>query len=451
MCNETVTTAGDEDICGNSNYSSNVTDVVVSRKAQFENIQSSTPVCDGDDWCNVEHLENVEVSKERDDTRVLMVTNKVIDPIGENIARNTANPVDSEGEMPVKCQDTLAELESSSETVINTDKNFEHAEGCDAQDHKLVKQSTPNDTELLSCIESSHSPSAVEHENGSSSVVSSKSDEVSHSHHCNETREEKESDVCIFQELNGVTGIEDNLAVLNDESGDLELQSDENKPTKMIGDVESEKSANVVMHSSHKDQIELRDKSVDAEMQNCQNKHDANPCNLEMQDYFTEGSVGIHDDTFDSGRKLVSVEVQGNHTELHEVPFDADGHVGPNDQIDHTGNDQNSYNKLVVKPTDLQDEDNEAEWSGKSCNGKRECSEIDVSTNFVRIRVRDSSELQPIPTDSKKNDDAAVDADTVLKMKANNEQRDTVCSGNETSLIEPEHAMDDREGKKKKS
>jgi hypothetical protein len=466
-------------------------------------------------------LKDIEVSKERDDTKVLKITDKIVDKVGENDSRNT---VDSEGEMPVKSQNNFCELESSPETLVNADKMFKHSGNCGAPDHIRVKENKQYDTELFNDIESSHSPSALEHEDGSDSVLSSKSDEMSHSHSCNETSEENKSDVHLFRDVESNIETEDSEGPLHDKLVDLEAQSDENQPSKILHNVQmleddslerseksadvemqnrhtklsekstdvemqnyqselSEKSADVQMENDqtelseksaevnmkndltelieksddaemHSDQVELNGKSTDVEMQNdqtetmvevemqnCQNEH-VSSGDVEMQDCFIQESVCVPNDTPDSDRKLVGIEVQDHQPKL-KVSSDVDDCAVPNGRDDQVGNadvPQYSCNKPGVKP-------DEAEKGDKLCLMKRGYSEAD-NINFVRIRVRDSSELQAVPNDNMKTNDRAIGEDNVPKASASNEESGTVSIEKEISIIEAEHGVGNREGNK---
>jgi hypothetical protein len=445
MCNETVTTAGDEDMCGNSNKSSIVSDVVVSHSAKPENVQLSNSVFDGNDFSNPEHLKNVKVSKERDDTKLLKIIDKVNDTVDEKTARNTDNLVDSEREMHVK----------------------------------FVEENKLYDTEIFNDIESSHNPSAVENENGKSSVMSSES-EVFHTNPCSETSEEKEFRCHLFQDLDGETEVEDSEAVLSGKAVDVELQGGDTEKRKTLGGLEvlrcgsvesSEKLTDVEMQNDYtelsehvetqNDQTELRVKPTDIEMQNdetenlvevglqnCQNEHNVISGDTKVQDCSIEG---MYNDTLHSDRKLIGVEAQDDQTELNEVSSVVDDYAGRNemdDQVDHViEDDKYNHNKPGAKLTNLKDEDIEAERNDKLCLLKNESSEAGVHVNVINIRVRDSSELQAIPTDIRKND-RAVDEDSGLRTQDSSEQSGTVSSEKETSLVEPEHAVYTGEGNK---
>lgn len=465
-------------MCGNSKESSIVADAVVAQNTQFDNVQSSAPACDVDGCYKSKHLKDTQVSKERNDTKSLKIGD--IDNAGGNDSRSA---VTFEREMRFKSEGSFRDLGTSSVTLINAGKMFKHSGNSGAPDNICVKENKQNDTELFSDIESSHSPNAMEREDESNTVMSPKSDEVSHSQPCNETSEENASDALLCQELEVNMETKDSEGTLHDKLVDLEVQSDENQPSnaQMLEDDSleiSEKSSDVQMEINQtelseksgdvemqNDQTELSEKSADVEMeinqtelseksadqtetvveieiQNCQNEHVISG-DIEMQDCFIQGSINVHNDTPDSDRKLVGIEVQ-DQTELKEASPDGDSSVGSNDagdQVDNAGKDDYyDNNKPGMKP-------DEAEKSDKLCPVKGGHYEAD-SIHFVRIRVRDSSELKAVPGDSMKTNDRVVGEDNVPKTNASNEENDIVSTEKETSIIEADRAVDNRGGNK---
>lgn len=482
-------------MCGNSKESNIVADVV--QNTQFENVQSSAPACNVGECCKSKHLKVTEVSKEGDDIKVLKIADPIIDKAGET---DSINAVASEREIPVKSKDSFRELETSSETLVNADEIFKHSGKCGAPDHICVKENKQYDTELFNDIGSSHSPNAMEYEDGSNTVVSSKYDEVSHSHPCNETSEENGSDALLCREVESNVETEGNEDALHDK---LEVQSDEYQPSKILCNAQmleddsvgrsekspdaemqnhqtelseksaavemqndqtelSEKSADVQMEISqielsekssdvqvYSEQTELNENSIDhtetvleVEMQNCQNEH-VSSGDIEMQNCFIQGSINTHNDTPDSDTKLVAIEVQ-DQTKLKEASADGDSSVGPNDTGDEVDNaDEDNYyghNKPGMEP-------NEAEKSDELCTVKGGYSE-GGNIHVVRVRMRDSSELKAVPGDSMKTNDRVVGEDNVPKTNASNEENGIVSTEKETSIIEAEHAVDNRGGNK---
>jgi hypothetical protein len=450
MCSETITTAGDEDMCGNSNKSGIISDVVVSHSAKPENVQLSNSVFDGNGFCNLEHLNNVEVSKERDDSKVLKAADKANDAVDEKTSRSTDSIVDSETEAHVK----------------------------------FVEENKLHDKGIFSDTECSHSPSsAVERENGISSVVSSRS-EVSDVDPRSETSGGKEFHCRLFQDFDDETEVEGNEKVLSDKAGVVELQAGEIEQRKTLGSLEvgqcgsvepseNENMTDVEMQNDYielsehlpnvetqDDQTELSGKSTDTEiqndctenlvevgLQNCQAEHNVDCGDTKVQDCSSERPVGMHNDALHSDRRLFGVEAQDGQTKLNEMSSVVGDHVGPNDidgQVDRVADDKYNHSKPGVKLTSLKDEDTEAEGGDKLCLLKKE-SEADIRVNVFSVRVRDSSELQAIPTDIKKND-RTVDEVSMLHTEGSSEQHGTVCREKETTLVEPEHAVCTGEG-----
>jgi hypothetical protein len=430
-------------MCGNSKGSSTVADAVIAQ---------STPACGVDDCCKSKHLKDIDVSKERDDIKVLKTADKATDKIDENDYRSA---VASEGEKPV------CESETSSETAVNADKMFENSGNCGPPDHIPLKGNNRYDSVLFIDTESSHS--ALERDDGSNNVMSSKSDEVSHSRPCNGTSEENESDILLCQEVESSIETEDNESALHDKLVDLEVQTDKTQPSKIVCSVQmleddsleiggksacvelknhqtelSDKSADVEMQNDqtelseksadikvHREQTELNEKSndqtenvVEIQMQNCQNEH-AISGDIEMQDCLDQGSIGMRNDAPDSDRKFGGVEVQ-DHTELKEVSSHGVGSVGPNDagdQVDDADEDHHyGQSKPSMKP--------------------------ETNTHFVRIRVRNSSELKAVPSDR------AVGEDNVAKTNISIDENGIVSVEKGTSVIEAENAVDNIGGNK---
>lgn len=489
-------------MCGNLKKSSVISDSFVSCSAKPESVQSGNSVLDGNDVCNTKHLKNVKVSEEIHDNKV-----------EENTARRT-NLVDSEKRKLVKS----------------------------------VEENKPYDTEILSDTESSHNSSAVEHENGKSSVTSSNS-VVSRLRSSSEVSEEKGFRVRSFQGLDDDTEVEDSEAVLSNKSVDLELQSDETEqrkilgglemqqdgsaePSEMMTDVEmqnddteirehltnvetqndqtglNEKSSDIETQNyqtelneklsdiemkndqtelnekssdteTQNDQTELNEKSSDIEMQNdqtelneklsdieiqnyqtenlvevgmqnCQNEHNVSSSDLEVQDCCSEGSADVHNGALHPDRKLISVDAQDDQTKLSEMSSDVDNQVGPNDMDCQVGNvteDKFNHSEANVILPNPKDEDMEVEQDDKLYPLEKTSSETDIRVNVVSVRVRDSSEVQAVSTDIKKNG-RAVDEGNVLITEDSSKQSCSVPSKIERSLVEPEHAVFTGEGNK---
>jgi hypothetical protein len=473
-CSETVTTA-DDNMHGNCKKSSSVTDVALSCDALSENIQSSIPICNGDDSHNSEQLKNAEVSNEISDSKVFEVTDKGIDAAGENSARNAANPVGSEREITVLFQDSSAELESNSETLVNPDKTLGCTGNCGPPHNELVKECKQYDTELFSDIESSNSLDAVEHENGKSSVVSSRTGDVPESRHCNQASEGSEADVHLFQELDGDFqgldgGADDSEAVLNDKSVDLDLRSDGIEPSRIVCDVQvqqdvlmepSGKLADVEMGS---DEAELSKKSADVEMQNDENEvssdlndragssdldyhiahvsedreYDVNGPSMkpvDLEDKSTKAERGDKlDDTeakqSDKFYKGTEAEQGGKFYKSTEAEqgckFDKGAEVEQDDKLDKDS-EVEQINKL--------DKDPEVEQDGKLCHVEKGCAEADV--------------WQAVSNDKKIITVKAVDEGSVLRTKASSEHNGTASSEKETPFIELEHTVENGKGNKK--
>jgi hypothetical protein len=439
-------------MCGNSKESSTVADVAVAKNTQFDDVQSSALACDAENTCESKQLKDVEVSKERDvDIRICKKADEIVDKVGEN---DTGNAIASEGDMSVISNDNFYELKTNSETSVNADKMFERSGNSDAPDHIPVEENKLYDTE------SSHSPSALDHDR-SKTVTSSKSGELSRSNHCNEITTENES-VLSCREVERNIETEDIEGALEDELVDVEVQSDENRPSKVLHSVQmledgkstnvktknrdtelNEKSSDLEIQNTetkfnekssaievHSEKPDLNEKSCDkaetkaeVEMQNHQNDHGISG-DVEMQDCFVQRSVGTRNETPDSDRKLAGVDAQ-DQRELNEVSSDGDGDVRPNgadDQVDNA-NEDHCYNQS--KPSMKPDEAD--------------------NTHFVRIRVRNSSELKAVPSDSIKANDRAVE-DNVLKTSDNNEENDSITVEKEAPVIVGKHALDNRGG-----
>lgn len=439
-CSETVTTA-DDNIHGNSNKSSSVTDDVLPCNARSENIQSNIPVCNGEDSQNLEQLKNTEVSKEMCDSQVFDVADKGIDTAGDNSARNAANPIGCKTEVTVLFQDSSAELESNSETLVNPDKPFEPAGNCSAPNNEPIKECKQYDTE------SSYSHDAVEHENGKISA-SSKTDDVSVSRHASQASERIEADVHLFQELDGdFQGLdgdaEGSEAVLNDKSVDVELQSDETGPSRL--DVQMQQD----------DLLEPCGKSADAEVGNDQTELSKKSADLAMQN------------------------------KENEVSSDLSGHAGSNDSDDHTEHvsEDHGYDVTVpdVKPIDLEDKNTEAEQGDKLVEdtGEEESHKFGKGTEVEQgVKLGKDSEAgqsdkldkdpeveqdgklchmeegyseaevwQAVSNDSKITN-VKADEDSVLRTKASREHSDTVSPAKETTFIELEHTLENGKGNK---
>jgi hypothetical protein len=473
-------------MCGNSKGLSTIAHAVIAKSTQSENAPSSIPACGVDDCCKSEHLIDTEVSKEKDDIKVLKTTDKIIDKkdtgvtkerddievlktadkiiekkdievskekgdikvlktadrIIDKIAENDSrNAVSFKGETPVVSEDSFCELETSSETSVNADRMFEHSGNCGPPDHVPLKE---YDTQLFNFIESSHSRTAPEHGDGSNNVVSSKSHKVSHSHPCNETSEENESDALSYQEVESNKETEDKDNALH-KLIDLEVRNDKNEPSKILCSVQmleedspeiSGKSADVEMRNDetessgksadvkvHREQTELNEESSDQtenvvgkQMQNVQNER-ANSGDIEMQDSFDQASIGMHKDKPDS-----------DHTELKEVSSGGDGSVGLNEADDQVDNADEDHRYGQSKPSMKPNEAN--------------------NRHFVRIRVRNSSELKEVPSDSMKSNDRALGEDNVPKTDASIEENGIISVEKETSVTEADHAVDNRGGNK---
>jgi hypothetical protein len=151
----------------------------------------------------------------------------------------------------------------------------------------------------------------------------------------------------------------------------------------------------------------------------------------------------MHNDIPDSDRKLVGIEAQ-DQSELKEVSSDGDSSIGPNDTGDQVDNADEDSCYGHTKPGMKLDE---AEKNDKLCPVKRGYSEAD-NIHFVRIRVRDSSELKAVPDDSMKFTDRVVGEDNVPKTNASNKENGIVSIEKETSIIEAEHAVDNGGGNK---
>lgn len=467
-CSETVTTA-DDNIHGNSNKSSSVTDDVLPCNARSENIQSDIPVCNGEDSQNLEKLKNTEVSKEMCDSQVFDVADKSIDTAGENSARNAANPIGCKREVTVLFRDSSAELESNSEALVNPDKPLEPAGNCSAPNNEPIKEGKQYHTELFSDIESSYSHNAVEHENGKSSV-SSRMGDVSDSHHGSQASEGIEAD--LFQELDGdfhgLDGdVEDSEAVLNDKSVDVELQSDETGPSRLDVQMQqddllepSEKSADVEMGN---DQTELSKKSADVAMQNKENEVSSDLSGQagsnDPDDHMEHVSVDHGCDVTGSGMKPVDLEDKNTEAEQGDKLDEDTGAEQGDKLVEDTGAEQSDK---FGKGTEVEeggkfDKDTEAEQGdklgkegeagqgdkldkvpeverdGKLCHMEKGCSEAEV--------------WQAVSNDSKITN-VKADESSVLRTKASSEHSDTVSPATETPFIELEHTLENGKGNK---
>ena len=443
-CSETVTTA-DDSMHGNGNKLSSVTDDVLPCNARSENIQSSIPVCNGEDSQNLEQLKNTEVSKELRDSKVSEVADKGIDTAGENSARNPADPIGCEREVTVLLQDSTAELESNSETSVNPDEPFGPAGNCGAPHNEPTKECKQYDAELFSDVESSCSLNAVEQENGKSSV-SSRTGDVSDSHHCCQASEGSEGDVHLFQELDGdFQGLdgdaEDSEAVLNDKSVDVELQSDETGLSRIGVQMEQDdllepsvKSADVEMGN---DQTDLSKNSTDVAIQN---KEDEVLSDLHSQagsDDSDDHTEHVSEDNgYDvTGPGMKPVDLEDRNTEaVQGDKLDKDTGAEQSDKFDK-GAEAEQDDKLgedsEAGQGDKLDKDPEVEQDGKLCYMEKGYSEADV--------------WQAVSNDSKTNI-KAVDEGSVLRTKASSEHSDTVSPEKEAPFIELEHTAENRKG-----
>lgn len=457
-CSETVTTA-DDSIRGNSNKSSSVTDDVLPCNARSENIQSNIPVCNGDDSQNLEQLKNTELSKEMCDSQVFDVADKVRDTAGENSARNAVNPSGCKREVTVLFQDSSAELESNSETLVNPDKPFEPAGNCSAPNNEPIKECKQYDTELFSDTESSYSHNAVEHEKRKNSV-SSRTGDVSDSHHSSQASEGIEADVHLFQELDGdFHGLdgdaEDSEAVLNDKSVDVELQSDETGPSRLDVQMQQDdllepsgKSADVEMQN---DQTELSKKSADVAMQNKENEVSSD---LSGQAGSNDSDDHIEhvseDDGYDvTGPGMKPIDLEDKNTEGEQGDklvedtgaeqsdkFDKGTEVEQGGKFDN-GTEAEQGDKLgkdsEAGQGDKLDKDPEVGQDGKLCHMEKGYSEAEV--------------WQAVSNDSKLTN-VKADEGSVLRTKASREHSDTVSPAKETPFIELEHTLENGKGNK---
>jgi len=470
-CSETVTTA-DDSIHGNSNKSSSVTDDVLPCNARSENIQSNIPVCNGEDSQNLEQLENTEVSKEMCDSQVFDVVDKGIDTAGENSARNAANPTGCKREVTVLLQDSSAELESNSETLVNSDKPFEPAGNCSAPSNEPIKECKQYDTELFSDTESSYNHNAVEHENGKSSV-SSRMGDVSDSHHGSEASEGNEADVHLFQELDGdFHGLdgdaEDSETVLNDKSVDVELQNEETDKSVDV-ELQNEETgpSRLVVQMQQDDLLEPSGKLADVEVGNDQTELSKKSADVTMQNNENEGSsdlsgqAGSNDsddhtehvsedhgcDVTEAGMKPIDLEDKNTEAEQGDK-LDEDAGAEQSDKFDkgteleqggkfYKGTETEQGDKLgndsEAGQGDTLDTDPEVQHDGKLCHMEKGYSEAEV--------------WQTVSNDSKITN-VKADEGGVLRTKASREHSDTVSPAKGTPFIELEHTLENAKGNK---
>jgi len=457
-CSETVTTA-DDSIHGNSDKSSSVTDDLLPCNARSENIQSNIPVCNGEDSQNLEQLENTEVSEEMCDSQVFDVADKGIDTAGENSARNAANPTGCKREVTVLFQDSSAEFESNSETLVNSEKTFEPAGNCSAPSNEPIKECKQYDTELFSDIESSYNHNAVERENGKSSV-SPRKDDVSDSHHGSQVSEGIEADVHLFQELDGdFHGLdgdaEDSEAVLNDKSVDVELQNEEIGTSRLVVQMQQDdllepsgKSADVEMGN---DQTELSKTSADVAMQNNENEVSSDLSGQagsnDSNDHTEHVSEDHGYDVTGPGMKPIDLEDKDTEAEQGDK-LDEDTVAEQSDKFDkgteveqggkfYKGTEAEQGDKLgndsEAGQGDTLDKDPEVQHDGKLCHMEKEYSEAEV--------------WQTVSNDSKITN-VKADEGGVLRTKASREHSDTVSPAKGTPFIELEHTLENAKGNK---
>ena len=420
-------------------------------------MQSNIPVCNGEDSQNLEQLKNTEVSKEMCESQVFDVDDKGIDTAGENSARNAVNPIGCKREVTVLLQDSSAELESNSETLVNPDKPFEPAGNCSAPNNEPIKECKQYDTELFSDMESSYSHNAVEHENGKSSV-SSRTGDVSDSHHSSQASEGIEADVHLFQELDGdFHGLdgdaEDSEAVVNDKSVDVELQSDETGLSRLDVQMQEDdllepsgKSADVEMENDH---TELSKKSADVAMQNKENEVSSDlsgQAGSSDSDDRTEHVSEDHGyDVTQPGMKPIDLEDKNSEAEQGDK-LDEDTGAEQSDKFDKgteveqggkfdKGTEAEQGDKLgkdsEAGQGDKLDKDPEVEQDGKLCHMEKGYSEAEV--------------WQAVSNDSKITD-VKADEGSVLRTKASREHSDTVSPAKETPFIELEHTLENGKG-----
>ena len=393
-CSETVTTA-DDSIHGNSNKSSSVTDDVLPCNARSENIQSNIPVCNGEDSQNLEQLENTEVSKKMCDSQVFDVADKGIDTADENNARNAANPTGCEREVTVLFQDSSAELESNSETLVKSDKPFEPAGNCSAPNNEPIKECKQYDTELFSDIESSYNHNAVEYENWKSSV-SCRMGDVSDSHHGSRASEGTEA---VSDSHHSSQASEGTEAVSDSQHGSQASEGTEAVPDSHHGSQASEETE-AVSDSHHGSQASegteadvhlfqeldgdfhgldgdaedsetaLNDKSVDVELQNEETGSSRLVVQMQQDDLLEpsgkSADVEMGNDQTELSKKSADVGMQNNE---NEVSSDLSGQAGSNDSDDHTEHVSEDHGYDVtgpgMKPIDLEDKNTEAEQGDK--------------------------------------------------------------------------------------
>lgn len=460
-CSETVTTA-DDNMCGNHNKSSSITGVVLSCNAWSENTQSSIPVCNGEDSHNSEGLKNAEVSKEIGDSNFFEVTDKVIDKAGESSARNANDSVDPKREMPVLFQNNSAELENNSKISVNSDKAFGHTGNCGAARNGLFKDCEQSDAVLFSDIESSSSPSALEHENGKSSVMSSRTGDVSDSNHCNQACEGSKSHVHLFQDLvgdfQGLDGDrEDSEAGLCNKSVDLEVQSDETDPNGMVCDVQMqqddslEPSGKSVEVEMEHDRTESSEKSTDVEMQNDENEVNEVSSDLNSQAGLNDSDelVGKDHKHDISGSNVKPDDQENENTEAEqgskldrEIELEQSAKFGKDTEAEHS---DKCGKDTEAEQGDKLGEDSEADQGDKLCKDT-EVDEVDKLCNMEK-GYSEADVWQAVSNDSE-NKVRALDEDNVLGAKASSEHNGTVSPEKPTPFIELEHAVENGKGNK---
>jgi hypothetical protein len=458
-CSETIATA-DDNIHGNCNKSSSVTDDVLPCNARSESVQSSILACNGADSDNLEQLKNTEVSKDMRDSQVLEVADTSIDTAGENSSRNAANPIGCKGEVTVLFQDSSAELESNSETLVNPDKPFGPTGNCGAPNNEPVVECKQHDTGLFSDIESSYSHNAVEQENGKSSV-SSRTGGVSDSRHGSQASSGSEPSVHLFQELDGdFQGLdddgEDSEAVLNDKPVNVELRSDETGPSRIDVQMQQDdllepsgKSSYVEMGN---DQTELSNKIADVGMENKEIEVSSDVSGQagsnDLDDHTEHVSEDNGCDVTAPGMKQVNLE--DKNTEAEKVDkLDEDSGAELSDNFDKgteaeqggkfdEGTEVEHGDKLgkdgEAGQGDKLDEDSEVEQDGKLCHMEKGDPEAEV--------------WQAVSNDTEITNVRAVDEGSVLRTKSSSEHSDTVSPEKDPPFIELERTVENGKGNK---
>jgi hypothetical protein len=343
--------------------------------------------------------------------------------------------------------------------LVNPDKPFEPAGNCSAPNNEPIKECKQYDTELFSDIESSYSQYAVECENGKNSV-SSRTGDVSDSHHSSQASEGIEADVHLFQELDGdFHGLdgeaEDSEAVLNDKSVDVELQSDETGPSRLDVQMQDDdllepsgKSADVEMGN---DQTELSKESADVAMQNKENEVSSDLSGQagsnDSDDHIEHLGEDHGCDVTRPGVKPIDLEDKNTEAEQGDK-LDEDTGAEQSDKFDKgteleqggkfdKGTEAEQGDKLGKDSEagrgDKLDKDPEVEQDGKLCHMEKGYSEAEV-----RQAVSNNSKITNVKADE----------GSVLRTKASREHSDTVSPAKETSFIELEHTLENGKGNK---